>query len=88
MEEVIYVLLAREKDNFKIIYVNESEKTKDKDFFTKNDNLKCWILNAGTENNLYLAILPMWKSNKEEREKIVNKIMMKYNPICNQNNQS
>ena len=88
MEEVVYVLMAREKDNFKIISVNESEKTKEKDFFTKNNNFKCWISNAGSENNLYLAILPMWKSNKDEREKIVSKTIMKYNPICNKNNQS
>jgi len=88
MEEVVYVLMAREKDNFKIIYVNESEKTKEKDFFTKNDNFKCWVSNAGSENNLFLAILPMWKSNKEEREKIVSKTIMKYNPICNKDNQS
>jgi len=84
MEEVVYVLMAREKDTFKIIYVDQSEKTEEKDFFIKNDSFKCCISHAGSENNLYLAILPMWESDKVDRKRIVSKTITKYNPICNQ----
>ena len=58
MEEVVYVILARQKDRFNIIYVDETEKTDKSDFFTKNDKFKCWITHAGSENNLYLSIYP------------------------------
>ena len=69
MDELVYVILARTKDTFKIIYVGHSEKTEEADFFTKNDKFKCWLTHAGSE--------------KKEREKIVNKTIARYNPICN-----
>ena len=84
MEEVVYVLMAREKDSFKIIHVDESEKTEEKDFFTKKDKFKCWISHAGSENNLYLAILPMWGSDKDDRNQVVRNTISKYKPVCNQ----
>ena len=87
MEEVVYIILEREKDRFNILYVDQSDKTDKKDFFIKNEKFKCWISYAGSENNLYLSILPMWKSDKEERERIVHKTISKYNPICNQKNE-
>ena len=87
MEEVVYIILEREKDRFNILYVGQSEKTDEKDFFTKNNKFKCWISHAGSENSLYLSILPMWKSDKEERERIVDKTVSRYNPVCNLENQ-
>lgn len=87
MDKVIFVILAREKDIFKVIYAEQSEKTNKKDFFTKNEKFKCWISHARFENNLYLSILPMFKSDKKERERIVYKTISKYNPICNQKNE-
>jgi hypothetical protein len=66
-----------------MLYVDQSEKTKETDFFTKNDKFKCWITHAGSENNLYLSIYPMPDSDKISRQKIVDKTIGKYNPICN-----
>ena len=83
MEEVVYTLFSRLKDTFQVIYVGESEKTEEKDFFTKNEKFKCWVTHAGSDANMYLAIHPMWGSEKIEREKIVAKVIARYNPICN-----
>jgi len=83
MEEVVYIVMARSEDTFKILYVDQSEKTKETDFFTKNDKFKCWITHAGSENHLYLSIYPMPDSDKISRQKIVDKTIGKYNPICN-----
>jgi len=83
MEEVVYAILARKNDRFNIIYMDESEKTKDADFFTKNTKFKCWVSHGGTEKDLYLSIYPMWKSEKREREKIVGKAVYRYKPVCN-----
>ena len=85
MEEVIYAILARKKDTFNIIYVDQVEKTDQSDFFTKNDKFKCWLTNGGPEDNLYLSIYPMWKSEKEERQRIVDKAIARYKPVCNTN---
>jgi len=83
MDEVVYTIMARDKDTFKIIYVDQSEKTNEIDFFTKNDKFKCWLDNTGSENNLYLSIYPMADSKDAERKKIVSKAIEKYKPICN-----
>ena len=87
MEEVVYILFAKNKDVFKIIYVGESGKTEASDFFTKNEQFKCWLSNAGGENNLYLSIYPMWESNQSARKQLVHKIVDKYKPVCNQINE-
>ena len=83
MDEVVYAIMARDKDTFKIIYIDQSEKTNQLDYFTKNDKFKCWLSNAGSEKNLYLSIYLMPNSQENEREKIVLKAIEKYQPICN-----
>ena len=86
MDEVVYVIFSRIKDIYNILYVDESEKTLETDFFTKNDKFKCWLTNAGSDENLYLAIYPMWKSDKSERERIAHKAINRYKPVCNMDN--
>ncbi len=88
MDEVIYVLLARIKDTFQVIFAGESGKTNAVDFFTKNEKFRCWLQNAGTEDNLYLSIYPMWNSATQERQKILQKIISQFQPICNKSNDS
>ena len=83
MEEVAYILFAKNKDVFNIIYVGESGKTEASDFFTKNERFKCWLSNAGGENNLYLSIYPMWGSSQSARNQLVRKIVYKHKPVCN-----
>jgi len=83
MDEVVYTIMARDKDTFKIIYIDQTEKTNELDYFKKNDKFKCWLDNAGSENNLYLSIYPMADSEEIERKKIVSKAIEKYKPICN-----
>jgi len=86
MDEVVYVIFSRIKDIYNILYVDESEKTLETDFFTKNDKFKCWLTNAGSDENLYLAIHLMPKSDKSERDRIVKKTINRYKPVCNMDN--
>ncbi len=83
MNEVIFVILAREKDTFNVIYVEQSEKTDKNDFFTKNEKYKCWLTHAGSKENLYLSIHLMPNSDEKDRLRIVNKAISHYKPICN-----
>ncbi len=83
MDKVVYLLLKRTNDTYEIIYAGNSEKTESTDFFTKNEKFKCWIQNAGTEQNLYLSIYPMWDSVPEERKRLLSKIITRYKPPCN-----
>lgn len=83
MEKLVYLILSRDKDNFKILYVGECEKTDDPSFFVQHSSYNCWIQNSGSEKSLYLAILPLFESSDEQRLNVLNKIMTRYNPSCN-----
>jgi len=87
MDRVVYIIFSKNKDVFNIIYVAESEKTESKDFFTKNDQFKCWLSYTGKEENLYLSIYPMWESSQSQRNQLVKKIIRKYKPVCNEVNE-
>jgi len=87
MDRVVYIIFSKNKDVFNMIYVAESDKTEALDFFTKNDQFKCWLSYAGKKENLYLSIYPMWESSQPERNQLVKKIIAKYKPIYNQINQ-
>lgn len=67
-----------------MLHVAETGKTEAEDFFTKNAQFKCWLSHAGSEENLYLSIYPMWESSESERLQLAQKIVNKYEPICNQ----
>ena len=86
MEEVLYLIMSKNKETFQIIYAGESAKTDDAGFFTKNAKFKCWISEAGIEQNLHLCIYPMWGSTPEQRTRILHKIIQKYTPLCNADN--
>ena len=83
MDKVVFIILSRNKDLFNIIYIDQSEKTNATDFFTKHKKFKCWISHTGSEKNLYLSIYPMSDSNEKERQKLVNKALERYKPVCN-----
>ena len=83
MEKVVYLILSRQKDTFNILFVGDCEKTDDNGFFTQNSNFKCWVEKSGSENFLYLAILPMFDSAPKQRQQVVSKIVSRYKPICN-----
>ena len=84
MEKVVYLIMSRDKDRFNIVYVDDCEKTEKTDFFTQNDNFKCWLQKGGREENLYLAILPMFEAEEYDRKRVVHKIVSSYKPVCNQ----
>ncbi len=83
MEKLVYLIMSRDKDKFSIVYVGDCEKTEDLSFFTGNSHFKCWIQKSLSEKSLYLAILPLFDSSKENRQSILNKIKTRYNPPCN-----
>ena len=86
MEKVVYLIMSRENDSFNIIYADNCEQTDDKEFFIKNSRFNSWIRKTGSKKLLYLAILPLFKSGNDERKKILEKIIARYNPVCNLEN--
>lgn len=83
MEKVVYVVLAREKDRFHLMYADVCEHTDDKSFLVSNESFKCWIEKAGSEQNLYLSILPMFDSDSGQRRFVLDRIVHSTKPPCN-----
>ncbi len=83
MEKLVFLILSREKDNFKIVHVGDCEKTDDPSFFAQHSHFKCWVLQSKSEKSLYLAILPMSESTNNHRYSVLDKIMTHYKPPCN-----
>ena len=83
MEKLVYLIMSRDHDKFDILYVGDCEKTDDASFFTAHPNFKCWVKESISEKSLHLAILPLFESSSEMRKNILNKIISRYNPICN-----
>jgi len=83
MDKVVYLIMSRQKDSFNIIYAGNCETTQDEGYFTTHSNFKCWTENSGSERSLHLAILPMFESENNERKKILDQILARYQPICN-----
>jgi ABC-type Zn2+ transport system substrate-binding protein/surface adhesin len=85
MEKLVFLILSRNKDKFDIVYVGDCQKTDDKSFFTSHKQFKCWIKQSGSEQSLYLAILPLFESPDEKRINVIRKILSQYKPHCNSN---
>ncbi len=83
MEKVVYLIMSRQKDSFKIIYADNCEHTSDEKFFTNHPSFKCWN-DSTLEKSLYLAILPMFESGNDERKRISDSIIARYHPVCNE----
>ena len=83
MEKLVYLILSRDQDKFNIVYVGDCEKTNEQSFFAQHSLFKCWVEQSGSEKSLHLAILPMFESNNEHRQIVINKIISNYKPSCN-----
>ena len=83
MEKLVYLIMSREKDRFNIVYVGDCEKTEDKSYFVQHTHFKCWTDQSGSDQSLYLAILPLFDSSKERRKSILDRIIARYKPACN-----
>lgn len=83
MEKVVYVVLARDKYRFHLVYAAVCEHTDDRSFFVSNDSFKCWMERAGSEESLYLAILPMFTSDPPGRRFVLDRTINSTKPPCN-----
>jgi hypothetical protein len=83
MEKIVYLIMLRQQDSFNIIYAGDCEHTSDEGFFTTHSSFTCWTNQSGSEKSLYLAILPLFESQNDERKKILDRIVTRYHPICN-----
>ncbi len=83
MEKMVYLVLGRNGDSFRILYVGDCEKTDESGFFVNHPSFKCWINQSGSKKSLYLAILPLFDVASVQRKHVIEKIISHYKPACN-----
>ena len=84
MEKLVYLILSRDKDRYNLVYVGDCKKTDDSAFFVQHPGFKCWVQQAGSENTLHVAILPMFDSTDDRRRNVIERILSRYKPPCNE----
>ena len=68
---------------FRVIYFGESGNMSERGFLKLHAKFPCWIREAGSENNLYVALLLMPDSTPEQRRVAETQLIANYNPACN-----
>jgi len=69
---------------FTIVFFGDSENLSDQSFFRSHIKYSCWLMQSGTEKNLFITLNKMPDTDPALRKKILNTLMKKYQPICNE----
>lgn len=68
---------------FRVIYFGESGNLSDRGFFKAHHKYFSWLLQAGVESNLYIAVYLMPLSTQEQRRLVESQLIADYRPVCN-----
>lgn len=79
----IYAIMVKTDDRYRIIYFGESGNLSDRGFWRSHHRYQCFIDNAGSESNIYIGIYRMPNSTKEERKAVEQRLVDRYDPVCN-----
>ncbi len=77
----IYAIVR--KDNWKVLYIGESENLDDRGFWKGHHRYDCWVREAGSHSNLSIAIHPMPDSTLVERMLVESRLVKQLDPQCN-----
>lgn len=81
MQELVYLIMGRDGDRFRIVYAGECQKTEERGYFVQHERFKCWASKGGSA--LYLAIFPMFGEGEARRGDVLKRITSHYKPACN-----
>ena len=83
----IYVILVQDPKvksrSYKAIYFGESENLSESSFIKSHQSFECWIREAESADNLFIATSAMSDSPSELRQGIVTFLVKYYHPACN-----
>jgi len=68
---------------YRVLYIGESSNLSERGFVRSHHKYKCFIRNAGSEDNLYIAIYLMPGSTEEDRREVEQYLISVYEPPCN-----
>ena len=68
---------------FAVVYFGESGNMSERGFLRSHEKFPCWIRQAGSESNLYIAVYLMPNSTVDQRRAIEAELINQYKPNCN-----
>jgi hypothetical protein len=68
---------------FRMLYFGESSNLSERGFFRSHHKYNCWIQHAGSEDNLYIGTHLMPDSSQEERTRVEQGLISRFDPACN-----
>lgn len=80
---VCSILHNNGSDSYTVDYVGESENLDDRGFPWNHHRSDCWIKNAGSKSNVYIAVYYMSGSTQQQRTAVESELIRQYNPSCN-----
>lgn len=81
----IYAIVTKTPSNTDkcgLIYIDESSNLSEKDF-KSHSKFNCWIYNADSVDELYIATYLMANCTKEQRQNVKSNLINRFNPPCN-----
>ncbi len=84
----VYAIMTRQdptgrQASYLPIYIWQSENLDERGFLRSHHKFGCWIREAGSTGNLFIAVQPMPQSTEADRQRIENQLVFKSKPVCN-----
>jgi hypothetical protein len=85
----VYAILIKpdaknKPEEYKPIYFGESGNLSERGFYEYHHKYKCWLREAGSLQNLYIAYHLLPNSTPDQRRTIEMLLITRYHPICNE----
>ncbi|MFQ6060289.1 MAG: hypothetical protein ACE5KV_03190 [Thermoplasmata archaeon] len=84
----VYAIMMRQDpirrpDSYLPLYFGQSENLSERGFLRSHHKFGCWIKEAGSTKNLFIAVHSMPHSAEAERRRFESQLISKYHPVCN-----
>lgn len=84
----VYAIMTRQDPtarptSYLPVYIGQSENLYDRGFLRSHHKFGCWMREAGSTGNLFIAVHPMPNSTEGDRQRIESQLISKYRPVCN-----
>jgi hypothetical protein len=85
----VYAIMTKQDDptdkpaSYLPIYIGQSENLDERGFIRSHHKFGCWMREAGSTVNIFIAVYPMPNSTEADRQRIESQLISKYKPVCN-----
>ena len=84
VKSAVYAVMHKNINNqYAVDYVGESENLADRGFPWGHERSDCWIRQAGSKSNVFIALLFTPGYSDDQRKAVEQELIQQFNPACN-----